>query len=178
MNEQRQAGVNRWEEGHALDFRNRELFQMRLWAALHDRRRQGLKMETIARSGGISETTLYDLGRPVTKPIGSWTWNTVIGVCKAVMAIPYLRVTNFDASSVMWEAAQRNPDLLGVGVLDLMMAQRTKDGTTDAQVAEALGVERTIVWQVEHSDNPRLSTIQRHARALQGRVEYRLKGFQ
>lgn len=176
MSGQRRDGVNRWEEGHEEDFRNRERFQLQLWTALHDRRRQGLKMETIARSGGVSDTTLYSLGRPVSNPIGSWTWNTVIGICKAVMVIPKIKVVNFDAPSVMWEAAKTNPDLLGVGVIDLLNCQRVKDGISTTDAAEAMGVGRAIVWEIEHSDNPRLSTIQRYARALQGRVEYSLKG--
>jgi transcriptional regulator with XRE-family HTH domain len=178
VNEQRRDGVNRWEQGDAHDVYNRERFQADLWAALVRRRQvSGLTLDRIAKSGGVTETTLNELAHSATSPIGSWKWDTVIGICRAVLVLPALKVVGFDASSVMWQAAQTNPDLLGVGAIDLMMCQRIHNGQSRTEIAELLGVQRGVVWEIEHSDNPRLSTIQRYARALRGRVEFKTKGF-
>ena len=177
MNEQPQAGPNRFGVPDLRDVANLERFRTRLAHEIQQRRDSGMTLRMIGNTVGFTEDAISAVFHPETHDPANWTWDHVIKLCRAGYAVPRLKTFGIEGSSSVLEVARAGqPQLLGVGAMDLMVSARKGRGLSESQIAEKLGIKRGVVYQLEHSDNPRLSTIMRYGRALGGWVEFDILG--
>lgn len=72
----------------------------------------------------------------------------------------------------LMRVAEHTPIFTGVAMLAYFGALRDHLGYEQKYVAQRMGVNHGTMYAIENSDNPRLSTLQRYARALGGALMF------
>jgi DNA-binding XRE family transcriptional regulator len=72
----------------------------------------------------------------------------------------------------LMRVAEGNPAFTGVAMLEYLGALRDYLGYEQKYVAQRMGVNHGTMYAIQNSDNPRLSTLQRYARALGGALMF------
>jgi DNA-binding XRE family transcriptional regulator len=172
VNEPRLAGVTRHDDGHQDDFGNRNMLRLKIITGLEDRRRNGTPLHAVAKQLGHARDFATTPYHPDRHPTSVWLWNQTWDLCQGALLTLRIRFVGIDATSPMWDMAQDLPQFQGVGAMELLKQARIDLDITNQAMADRLGIAKSAVWKSEEGSDPRLSTIQRYARALGGRALY------
>lgn len=172
MNGQRSAGVTRHDDGHPEDFGNRNMLRLKIITGLEDRRRNGTALHAIAKELGHSRDFTTTPYHPDRHPTSVWLWNQTFSLCQGAMLVLRVEFDNIDGRSALWDMSQTMRQFQGVGAMELLKDATQNLGLTNQQLADRLGIVKSAVWKSLEGSDPRLSTIQRYARALGGRAKF------
>lgn len=104
-----------------------------------------------------------------------WPWSTLYGL---VDGADRMLVVEFhglpEVSSAMHEMAKTSPAFGGVGAMDFLRRCREDKCVTQLQMAGRLKIVKSGIYKLESSDDPKLSSIMRYARGLDGYARFRI----
>lgn len=120
----------------------------------------GVSKTAQAARVGRSHWFLHILWSERTWP-GYWKFSTFHDLCVAVGCVP--AVTTNLARTPMTPVAEAAPRYWAAALQEALTAERW--GSSVQEVASKVQVSKSAVWRTENSDDPRLSTLQRYARA-------------
>lgn len=138
----------------------------------------------VARSNGITNDLFAQrhghspdfVRRSVKADPVEWHWDTLYGLANAIPAVPRVHFHNLpDVSTPMWRIGLNNPSLLGVGLMDMLAEMRRVLDIPYLEVGKRLGTVKSNVPKLEGADNPKLVSPMRYARALGGRIVYKIE---
>lgn len=102
-----------------------------------------------------------------------WKWSTFTNLADALAFEPEVEVQGFVlAPSAMMGIGAVNPAFRGVGLLESMRLVRENLGLSAVRMGEAIGCSDTTIGKIENSDNPKLVSLMRYARALGGELKF------
>lgn len=170
MTTPRSAGVNRHTEGHPEDLTNRSTLRVDIIAGLEARRQAGATLAGISREFGHFRDFMTTPYHPDRHPTSTWLWNQTWDLCQGAGLVLTVKFNGLEGTSPVWKMAQLMPQYQGVGAMEFLKDAREVMGMSGNDLARRLGVAKSSVWNSEENSNPRLSTIQRYARALGGKA--------
>lgn len=155
-----------------LQYLLRELNQSRV--------RQGITLAEAARRAG-REAAWLSLLFNGTSSVTSLEWNYAYRLAAGLGYV--LRMEFNGASQVlpmfkigsMMRLVETLPELGGVAMLEYLRAYRRYMEVEQKSFMESQGLSRSSAWSIENSDNPRIATVMRYARALGGRITFELE---
>lgn len=102
-----------------------------------------------------------------------WKWSTYTNLADALGFTPGVEVSGFVlAPTPMLALGAENPVFHAVGLLESMHRVRTDLGISAVQFGKKIGISDTTVGKIENSDNPKLVSLMRYARGLDGRIKF------
>lgn len=109
-----------------------------------------------------------------------WTWDDVYRWGRAVGRIVRpnpigLNLPHLAEMKPMMLISMEQAELAGIAVLEMFRQIHEATGADQRELAEALGVGHGSMWALLNSDNPRIITLQRFARALGGELRFELE---
>jgi DNA-binding XRE family transcriptional regulator len=105
-----------------------------------------------------------------------WKWSTFYGLvdgaglraCVEMNELPHV-------SAPLFIVAKSKPVFGGIGALEYLKVAREDKCVSQLELSRRLGIAKSGINKIEKSDDPRMSTIMRYARALDGYVRFRIK---
>lgn len=109
-----------------------------------------------------------------------WTWDDVYrwgrAVGRTIRPNPVgLNLPNVAELKPMMLISMEQAELAGIAVLEMFRQIHESTGAEQIELANALGVGHGSMWALLNSDNPRIITLQRFARALGGELRFELE---
>lgn len=106
-----------------------------------------------------------------------WPWSTLYGLVDGTDRMLFVNFRDLPpVSSPMHEMAKTSPAFGGVGAMDFLRRCREDMGVTQVEMADRLKIVKSGIYKLESSDDPRLSSIMRYARGLDGYARFEIKG--
>ena len=170
------VGVTRHTEGHPEDLTNRSTLRVDIIAGLEARRRSGATLAGISREFGHYRDFMTTPYHPDRHPTSTWLWNQTFDLCQGAGLVLNVKFAGLEGTSPMWVMSQSLPQFMGVGAMEFLKDARDGLDLSGEDLARRLGVVKSSVWTSEECSNPRLSTIQRYARALGGKALFTARG--
>jgi DNA-binding XRE family transcriptional regulator len=103
-----------------------------------------------------------------------WAWGRAVGVdvgleIEGIAPLSLLKIGPLARMSI-------NDTIFGgVGLLEYLKTLRAEMGIEQREMARRLGVNHGSIWDVEESDNPKISSLQRYVRAMGGSLKFVLR---
>lgn len=66
----------------------------------------------------------------------------------------------------------------GVGLLEYLKTLRIEMGIEQVEMGRRLGVNHGSIWDLEESDNPKVSSLQRYVRAMGGSLKFVVRDYE
>lgn len=161
---------------HPEDIMRRELLKTDLITL----RRAGAvsSHKILSQRAGHGDNWLYELEQracPRNWLFNSlYDWGRVVGV--DIWVVPELNpVLPEDKISPLTRVGITMASMSGVGLMAYMKDWRVFHGITQKHIAEELNVVHSTMWSIEESTNPKISTMQRYARVLGGKVAFHVE---
>lgn len=170
MNGPRSVGVNQSGDGHPDDYGNRNVLRLRILTGLENRRREGMSLRDVGKELGHARDFATTPYHPDRHPTSVWLFDQTAQLCTCARLSLRVSFQGVEGQSALWDMSQDMPQFQGVGAMDKLKDTRVLLGLTNQEMADRLGTVKSAVWKAEEGSNPRLSTIQRYARALGGRA--------
>lgn len=130
-----------------------------------------------ALAAGRAKSWMRDLENPKVSNSLHWKFNEVHAWSSAVgldfmVGLEGIAVLPIDLIGPLMRTAIRQSAFGGVGMLEYLQTLREQMGVRQSVLAQRLGAGRGSMWDLENSDNPKISTLQRYARALGGLIVF------
>jgi hypothetical protein len=128
-------------------------------------------------AAGRSKAWMRDLeNREVSNSL-HWKFNEVHAWSAAVgldflVGLENIAVLPIDLIGPLMRTAVRQSAFGGVGMMEYLRTVRLEMGVAEKVLADRLQLGRGSVWDLENSDNPKVSSLQRYARALGGVIVF------
>lgn len=117
---------------------------------------------------------------PDTADTRRWTWDDVYRWGRAVGRIVRpspvgLNLPHIADMKPMTLISMEQSELAGIALLEVFRQIHESTGAEQIEFANGLGVGHGSMWALLNSDNPRIITLQRMARALGGELRFELE---
>lgn len=168
------TGVN-IPSDHPSDARNRE----DLLAALKSARlRHGFNYVQLGRRNGRGDKWVGDLENRSDslhwRFDNVWEWGRAVGV-DIFLEIEGITPLSLRKIGPLARLAINDSMFGGVGLLEYLRNLRIEMGIEQVEMGRRMGVNHGSVWDIEESDNPKISSLQRYVRAMGGSLKFVLR---
>lgn len=103
-----------------------------------------------------------------------WEWGRAVGV-DIFLDIDGIAPLSLQRIGPWSHLALKQSTFGGIGMLEYLRALRTDMGVDHREMARRMDVTHGTVWDIESSDNPKISTLQRYVRAMGGSLRFVLR---
>lgn len=163
---------------HGLDQSNRENCKTALRDRIQKRLDAGLTIAFISESLHHGHDFMK-LAFREPDDTATWLWSTWFELGVGARSLVRMKISGVDdLTHPLWDMGNVQPLYQGIGALAILKVLRQAKGVTMRDMARMMTVSRSNIYAIEESGNPRVSTLQRYARALDERVTLRVIPYQ
>ena len=140
-------------------------------ALIHSKVKAGSKASVMVDLNGHRESFMripWDQDRRTE----NWHWSTLFGLVDGAGGTVTCNLWNIEdrPEAVLYQMAKTQQIYGGVGLLELFQIHRIERGVSIEKFGKRLGIVKSVVPKLESADDPRLGTLYRLARALDGQL--------